>query len=173
VGRELAVPSTHAAWRPAVRQALAQLDTVGRRRSRAVIHLWSSHSSCARRHRIRAALLLSSRLPGSPCRASASLTGRPVDHERINRAPGPAQCADAPSVARRAVLTVLDGWGFRDEAWLNAARVVVSEMVSSAVLDGGLNEAVRRGHLARNPAVLAKAPRLVEAEIAPYSVEEI
>jgi integrase len=76
-------------------------------------------------------------------------------------------------VARRAVLTVLDGWGFRDEAWLNAAGVVVSEMVSSAVLDGGLNEAVRRGHLARNPAVLAKAPRLVEAEIAPYSVEEI
>jgi integrase len=36
-----------------------------------------------------------------------------------------------------------------------------------------LNEAVRRGHLARNPATLAKAPRLVEKEIEPYSVEEI
>jgi integrase len=36
-----------------------------------------------------------------------------------------------------------------------------------------LNEAVRRGHLARNPATLAKAPRLVEKEIEPYTVEEI
>jgi integrase len=36
-----------------------------------------------------------------------------------------------------------------------------------------LNEAVRRGHLSRNPATLAKAPRLVEHEIEPYSVEEI
>src|SRR6266545_1038989 len=36
-----------------------------------------------------------------------------------------------------------------------------------------LNEAVRRGHLVRNPAVLAKAPRLSEEEIEPYSVEEV
>jgi integrase len=36
-----------------------------------------------------------------------------------------------------------------------------------------LNEAVRRGHLARNPAALAKAPRLPEAEVEPYSVDEI
>ena len=36
-----------------------------------------------------------------------------------------------------------------------------------------LNEAVRRGHLARNPAALAKAPRLPEAEVEPYSVDEV
>ena len=36
-----------------------------------------------------------------------------------------------------------------------------------------LNEAVRRGHLPRNPAVLAKPPRLIEEEIEPYSVEEV
>jgi integrase len=36
-----------------------------------------------------------------------------------------------------------------------------------------LNEAVRRGHLTRNPASLAKAPRLAEHEIEPYSVEEV
>jgi len=35
-----------------------------------------------------------------------------------------------------------------------------------------LNEAVRRGHLSHNPAILAKAPRLSEEEIEPYSVEE-
>lgn len=36
-----------------------------------------------------------------------------------------------------------------------------------------LNEAVRRGYLTRNPASLAKAPRLVEEEIEPYTVDEI
>ncbi|MFF4765034.1 tyrosine-type recombinase/integrase [Streptomyces sp. NPDC001255] len=36
-----------------------------------------------------------------------------------------------------------------------------------------LNEAVRRGHLARNPVQLAKAPRLNEEEIEPYSVTEV
>lgn len=36
-----------------------------------------------------------------------------------------------------------------------------------------LNEAVRRGHLTQNPALLAKAPRLSEEEIEPYSVEEV
>jgi integrase len=36
-----------------------------------------------------------------------------------------------------------------------------------------LNEAVRRGHLARNPVSLAKAPRLSEQEIEPYSIDEI
>ena len=36
-----------------------------------------------------------------------------------------------------------------------------------------LNEAVRRGHIGRNPASLAKAPTLTEKEIEPYSVEEI
>lgn len=36
-----------------------------------------------------------------------------------------------------------------------------------------LNEAVRRGHLAKNPATLAKAPRIIEKEIEPYTVDEI
>src|SRR5205814_9247627 len=36
-----------------------------------------------------------------------------------------------------------------------------------------LNEAVRRGHLVRNPASLAKAPRLKDEEIEPYDVEEV
>ncbi|MET7499509.1 tyrosine-type recombinase/integrase [Streptomyces microflavus] len=36
-----------------------------------------------------------------------------------------------------------------------------------------LNEAVRRGHLTRNPARIAKAPRLEEDEVEPYSVEEV
>lgn len=36
-----------------------------------------------------------------------------------------------------------------------------------------LNEAVRRGHLARNPVQLAKAPRVSEEEIEPYTVEEV
>ncbi|GGO58043.1 hypothetical protein GCM10012287_55300 [Streptomyces daqingensis] len=36
-----------------------------------------------------------------------------------------------------------------------------------------LNEAVRRGHLARNPVQLAKAPRLSDEEIEPYTVDEV
>lgn len=36
-----------------------------------------------------------------------------------------------------------------------------------------LNEAVRRQHLVRNPASLAKAPRLEDDEVEPYSVEEV
>ena len=36
-----------------------------------------------------------------------------------------------------------------------------------------LNEAVRRGYIAQNPAKLAKAPQLDDHEIEPYSVEEI
>jgi len=36
-----------------------------------------------------------------------------------------------------------------------------------------LNEAVRRGHLTRNPAVLAKAPALSEEEVEPYEVPEV
>ncbi|MEU8626764.1 tyrosine-type recombinase/integrase [Streptomyces sp. NPDC048669] len=36
-----------------------------------------------------------------------------------------------------------------------------------------LNEAVRRGHAIRNPATIAKAPRLEEEEVEPYSVEEV
>lgn len=36
-----------------------------------------------------------------------------------------------------------------------------------------LNEAVRRGHLAENPAVLAKPPRLSEEEIEPLTLQEV
>lgn len=36
-----------------------------------------------------------------------------------------------------------------------------------------LNEAVRRGHLTRNPAILAKAPALSEEEVEPYEVPEV
>ncbi|MGH3220326.1 MAG: tyrosine-type recombinase/integrase [Streptosporangiaceae bacterium] len=36
-----------------------------------------------------------------------------------------------------------------------------------------LNEAVRRGHLGRNPVLLAKAPRLTDEEPEPYTIEEI
>lgn len=36
-----------------------------------------------------------------------------------------------------------------------------------------LNEAVRRGHLGQNPVRLAKAPRVREEEVEPYSVEEV
>ncbi|GGP77944.1 tyrosine-type recombinase/integrase [Streptomyces sindenensis] len=40
-------------------------------------------------------------------------------------------------------------------------------------LRAALNEAVRRGHAVRNPATIAKAPRLEEDEVEPYSVEEV
>lgn len=36
-----------------------------------------------------------------------------------------------------------------------------------------LNEAVRRRHLALNPATIAKAPRLEEEEVVPYTIEEV
>lgn len=36
-----------------------------------------------------------------------------------------------------------------------------------------LNEAVRRGYLGRNPVQLAKAPRVREEEVEPYTVEEV
>ncbi|UWE13369.1 tyrosine-type recombinase/integrase [Actinacidiphila bryophytorum] len=36
-----------------------------------------------------------------------------------------------------------------------------------------LNEAKRRRHLTENPATIAKAPRLVEEEVVPYTVEEV
>jgi integrase len=36
-----------------------------------------------------------------------------------------------------------------------------------------LNEAVRRGHLARNPVLLAKAPKLTNEEVEPYDLDEI
>jgi anti-sigma regulatory factor (Ser/Thr protein kinase) len=43
----------------------------------------------------------------------------------------------APAAARRAVVAVLEGWGFRNADWLDAAAVVVSELVTNAVRHGG------------------------------------
>jgi len=40
-------------------------------------------------------------------------------------------------------------------------------------LRAALNEAVRRSHLTRNPALLAKAPKLTEKEVEPYGIEEV
>jgi integrase len=40
-------------------------------------------------------------------------------------------------------------------------------------LNTALNEAVRRKHITTNPASIAKPPKLVEAEVEPYSVEEV
>jgi integrase len=36
-----------------------------------------------------------------------------------------------------------------------------------------LGEAARRGHIARNPASLAKPPRLTETDVEPYTIEEV
>lgn len=41
------------------------------------------------------------------------------------------------------------------------------------VVRTALNEAMRRGHLARNVATLAKAPKVTDEEVVPYSVEEV
>ncbi|MEV6970363.1 ATP-binding protein [Hamadaea sp. NPDC051192] len=43
----------------------------------------------------------------------------------------------APRVARTAVTPILVGWGFTDRGWLEAASVVVSELVTNAVRHGG------------------------------------
>ena len=40
-------------------------------------------------------------------------------------------------------------------------------------LRAALNEAVRRSHLARNPVLLAKAPKLDVEDVEPYDVPEI
>lgn len=40
-------------------------------------------------------------------------------------------------------------------------------------LRNALNEAVRRGHLGRNPVLLAKAPKLTDEEVEPYGLDEI
>ncbi|WP_130509992.1 ATP-binding protein [Krasilnikovia cinnamomea] len=44
---------------------------------------------------------------------------------------------DAPAAARRVVTAVLTSWGFREEHWLEATQVVVSELVTNAVRHGG------------------------------------
>lgn len=43
----------------------------------------------------------------------------------------------APRVARHALHPILVGWGFRDSDWLDAAGMVVSELVANAVRHGG------------------------------------
>ncbi|MDG6106203.1 ATP-binding protein [Dactylosporangium aurantiacum] len=43
----------------------------------------------------------------------------------------------APAVARRSLQTTLFAWGFSDQDWLNAAILVVSELVANAVRHGG------------------------------------
>ena len=49
----------------------------------------------------------------------------------------------APGAARRAVSAVLDGWGFRDPRWLGQTGVVVSELVTHAVLHDGSSVEIR------------------------------
>ena len=46
---------------------------------------------------------------------------------------GPA----APGAARHAIGPVLYGWGVRDDDWLRLTELVVSELVSNAVVHGG------------------------------------
>jgi anti-sigma regulatory factor (Ser/Thr protein kinase) len=43
----------------------------------------------------------------------------------------------APRVARAGIRATLAGWGFTDPEWLDAAALVVSELVSNAVRHGG------------------------------------
>lgn len=43
----------------------------------------------------------------------------------------------APRTARHALVAVLQGWGYHDEEWLEAAAVVTSELVTNAVQHGG------------------------------------
>ncbi|MEU4690697.1 ATP-binding protein [Actinoplanes sp. NPDC023714] len=45
--------------------------------------------------------------------------------------------SSAPGWARSAVKAVLGGWGLRDQAWLDDATTVVSELVTNAVRHGG------------------------------------
>jgi anti-sigma regulatory factor (Ser/Thr protein kinase) len=44
--------------------------------------------------------------------------------------------SQAPRMARRAVTSMLAGWGFCDEGWLDDASVLVSELVTNAVRYG-------------------------------------
>ncbi|MEH1056445.1 ATP-binding protein [Micromonospora sp. CPCC 206171] len=43
----------------------------------------------------------------------------------------------APATARRTLIAVLVGWGFRDEVWLEQVALIVSELVTNAVRHGG------------------------------------
>jgi anti-sigma regulatory factor (Ser/Thr protein kinase) len=49
---------------------------------------------------------------------------------------------EAPRAARHAIGAVLQSWGFWDRDWLAQVQVVVSELVSNAVMHGGGSLAV-------------------------------
>ncbi len=54
----------------------------------------------------------------------------------------------------------------------NGSRAATAHQAHRTVRTA-LNEAVRRGYIARNPATLAKPPRLTEEDIEPYDVGEV
>jgi hypothetical protein len=43
----------------------------------------------------------------------------------------------APAAARRAIASVLYAWGLRDPAWMRQTQLIVSELVTNAVLHAG------------------------------------
>jgi integrase len=56
---------------------------------------------------------------------------------------------------------------------LEAGRAPATAHQAHRTVRTALNEAVRRGHLPRNPAVLAKPPRVVEWEVEPLTLDEV
>jgi integrase len=56
---------------------------------------------------------------------------------------------------------------------LEAGRRPATAHQAHRTVRAALNEAVRRGHLRRNPAVLAKPPRLPEWEVEPLTLDEV
>jgi integrase len=56
---------------------------------------------------------------------------------------------------------------------LEAGRAPATAHQAHRTVRTALNEAVRRGHLLRNPAVLAKPPRLSEWEVEPLTLDEV
>jgi anti-sigma regulatory factor (Ser/Thr protein kinase) len=45
--------------------------------------------------------------------------------------------AEAPGAARHAVASMLYGWGFRDPGWVQQTELIVSELVTNAVVHAG------------------------------------
>lgn len=73
-----------------------------------------------------------------------------------------------PEHLERLYLRILDTTTKRGTKTKPATAHQVHRVVRTA-----LNEAVRRGHLVKNPATLARTPRVDEEEIEPFSVDEI
>jgi integrase len=69
----------------------------------------------------------------------------------------------------RVVGAVADG----DQVVEQDVDLVAGQLTAEQSVDGGLGQAVRRKHITENPASLAKAPRLAEEEIEPYTIEEV